>query len=368
MAVFEVDLNAFRKNVSVVNGILGESRKLMAVIKSDAYGLGLERILRESLSLGVDWFGVAHVEEIGMVRDIAGNNINVVFLAPADRDVVELAFEGRVIPIVGSFYEIELIKKIGKMKKDKIAKVHIGCDTGMGRLGFSYDEFFSAVKELSEIENVEIEGIFSHFSSADELDDDETNRQAEIFERCFSYAEGFLKRNLIKHIANSSAVFAYRDYLYDMARCGLSLYGASCGKVVFDGIFPVVSVRGKVCAVKKIAKGTSVSYGKTFTAERDMVIGIVDSGYGEGLNRALSSKGCVLVKGKRAPIIGRVTMDMTMIDLSFVESVFPGDEAVIIGKQGDDEISVNEVSSLCGTIPYEVFCSMGKMMKRVYRG
>ena len=179
--------------------------------------------------------------------------------------------------------------------------------------------------------------------------------------------EKVLGRKLIKHIANSSVVFRYPEAHFDLVRCGIAAYGArASSSVKFEGIGSVMTVKSKVLLVKKIRQGQSISYGRTYTASEDRKVALIDMGYGEGLSRSLSSQGHVLIRGKKVPILGRVTMDVTIVDVSSLPDVVPGDEAVIIGRQGNEVISVEEVASQAGTIPYEIFCVMGKILKKKY--
>ena len=366
MAVFEVNLSSLKNNIRYIKTLIGAGTELMAVVKSDAYGLGINKIVKKCMEEGVKSFGVSHLDEVEKVRKITNEDVKIYYLSPPNRDIFELAFEGKVIPIIGSFSDLHLLKNVSKRKSKKTAVVHFGIDTGMGRMGFSIDDYITAFEELRDLKNVKVSGLFSHFHSADEEKDNDTEEQIKIFSEITHKLENILGSKLVKHISNSAGVFSGKDCLFDMVRCGISLYGASSGGFAFKGIKRVVSVKSVIASVKKIPKGHGISYGKTFIAENDMIIGLIDTGYGEGFFRSLSSTADVLVKGQRARIVGRVTMDIIIADITNIKNVEAGDEVVIIGEQGNECITVEELSQKAGAIPYEFFCAMGKMMKRNY--
>ena len=188
------------------------------------------------------------------------------------------------------------------------------------------------------------------------------------FNNIVSKLEKSSGKKLLKHIANSSAVFRFPDSHMDIVRCGIGLYGASpYPHKLLPHILPVVSVKAKVLLIKNILKGQSISYGCTYTADEDKKVALIDIGYGKGFSRKLSSAGYMIINGKKAGVLGRVTMDITIVDVSNIKNVNPGDEAIIIGSQDEENITAENLASMLDTIPYEIFCTMGKMMTRVYR-
>jgi alanine racemase len=259
-------------------------------------------------------------------------------------------------------------EKAVEMKKR--AKIHIKVDTGMGRIGFALTE--DSIKEvlaISQLPNIEVEGIFTHFSKADEVDKTYTYEQISKFDEFVKKLELKGLHIKYKHAANSAGIIEYSEAHYNIVRAGIALYGLYPSQEVSTNkikLKPALSLISQVIFTKTVEKGTKISYGGIYTTKERSVIATVPVGYGDGFPRALSSKGRVLIRGQYAKIVGRVCMDQFMVDVTHIEGVCEGDEAVLIGKQGDNQITVEEIADIAGTINYEIVCQLGKRIPRVY--
>ncbi|MCK5708419.1 MAG: alanine racemase [Candidatus Aureabacteria bacterium] len=368
MPFMEIDLEKYRNNIDKILEKIIDKSQMMAVVKSDAYGLGIEKMSKIAFEKGIRWFGIADIDEAKILRNIFNDSINILRLLPCTIDEVESIIKYNVIPIVSSIEEISAFSKIG-IKNNKKVEIHLGVDTGMGRIGFLTNELTDMLERVSGLKGISIKGLFSHFPCADEKDESFTLLQLRIFNGISAEIEKKTGKKLIKHIANSSSVFRYEDSCLDLIRCGISMYGANPSSFLkLEGIKNIVSVKAKVILIKNLHKDSGVSYGRTFVAKEEKKIALIDIGYGKGFSRLFSSNGYVLIKGKKADILGRVTMDITAVDITDISNVKIGDEVVIIGSQGEEFINIDEYSSRMNTIPYEVFCVMGKILKRKYAG
>ncbi len=366
MPFVEIDLKQYQSNLRTILKIIGQKCELAVIVKSDAYGFGMEEISCAAYECGIRWFGIAVPEEAGTLRDIfRDKEINILLVSPFIPGQAQEILKHRTIPLISSLEEARALSSAASDQTK--TSVHLAIDTGMGRLGFHAEEIMTDMEALLACPGLSIDGLFSHCPSADEEEDPFTPSQWSRFKNLAEKIEQILGRKLIKHIANSSVVFRYPEAHFDLVRCGIATYGArASSSVKFEGIESVMTVKSKVLLVKKIRQGQSISYGRTYTASEDRKVALIDMGYGEGLSRSLSSQGYVLIREKKVPILGRVTMDVTIVDVSSLPDVVPGDEAVIIGRQGHEVISVEEVASQAGTIPYEIFCVMGKILKKKY--
>jgi alanine racemase len=245
--------------------------------------------------------------------------------------------------------------------------VHVEIDTGMTRGGVNEEDAVSFLKALAGLQGLEVEGIYTHFPSTHREDPEFTEDQIRRFSRII---EGLEKENLtypLRHTANSAAITQCPDSHFNMVRPGGMIYGMFPSPGMNGvGLCPVMSFKSRVVNVKDVRKGSTISYRRTYRLEKDSRVAAVAAGYGHGLSRALSNGGALLVRGRRAPIVGMVTMDVTLIDVSDLPEVKVGDEVTIFGRQGDQEISVYEIAERCGTISYEITCGIGKRVPRVY--
>jgi len=364
----EIDLSAIVHNVnSIQKKLKSKNTKIIAVVKTNAYGHGILKITETLLNQGINFFGVTSIDE-GLLLRQKKINASILILGslyPFNnfREVIEYNF----IPTISSIDGIKQLNEYSK-KFNKKTVFHLKIDTGMGRIGISPDSVNSFIESLYEYKNVVLGGIYTHFASADS-NKEYTEYQLNNFKKVISNLRRYGYSNVIIHTANSAALLKYPESYYDMVRPGLCIYGLlpfpKADK--FIDIRPALSWRTKVVFLKKVTTGKSISYGNTFITKKDSIIATIPVGYGDGYNRSLSNRAQVLIKGHRCRIVGRVTMDMTMIDVTELKNIRIGDEVILIGKSGNDMISVEEIASIVGTINYEIVCNIHTRVERVYK-
>lgn len=362
----EIDLGAFKHNFKEIKRKLKKGTSLLPVVKADGYGHGMEEIARASLSCGAKLLGVANIEE-GIFLRKKGITAPILILGsvyPLSNFTHILRYN--LTPAICSLQASQELSKIAQRRKKKV-KVHIKVDTGMGRIGVSAENAASLVKKVIQLPGIIIEGIFTHLAAADS-DYEFTMEQIRKFQSVIDE----LKRDNInikyKHAANSTAILRYSDAHFNLARPGISLYGLApfAGAEREIDLKQVMQLKTKIVFIKRVKKGTSVSYGRTWRAKRDSIIGTLPIGYADGYNRLLSNRGEVLIRGKRIPIVGRVCMDMCMVDITSLPDVKVGEEVVLIGSQGEEKITADEIAKLIGTISYEVVCGISKRVPRKF--
>lgn len=362
----EIDLGAVKNNINVIRRKLADHSKILMVIKANAYGHGLKEISKAVLENGVEWLGVTSITEALLLRKLHPS-ARIVILSAGMYAHSSLLVKHDLTPILCSRQMAELLNTAGQ-ELDKKVKVHIKIDTGMGRLGIWHENALDFIKYVSTLPYVQIEGICTHFASvsSSEIDMEFTRKQLNNF---ISVVEQAARDGIyipIRHIANSGAVLVFGDSYMDLVRVGISIYGLLPSPEFHSQIpiKPVLSLKSRVAYIKDITAGRTVSYGRTFTAVEKARIATIPIGYSNGYSRALSNKAKVLIKGKRAPVIGIVTMDQIMVDITNIPGVNAGDEVVLIGRQGDEEINATEVAAWAGTIAYEILCKLN--VPRVY--
>ncbi|MBE6840630.1 MAG: alanine racemase [Ruminococcus sp.] len=364
----EISLSDLRNNVNVINSMLGANTEIMAVVKADAYGHGEHQVSRCLWESGVRHFAVSNLDEAIEVRKSCPE-AEVLILGYTPPEYGQALADNNIIQgIVSSEYAYELAENTS----DNI-RCHIKIDTGMGRIGLKYDSPSECAEEiirLSECEKLSVEGVYTHFAVAD-CDDEEnieyTDRQEKyILDVYDELAEKGLKLRHL-HFANSATISYRNSERSTLARAGIIMYGLcpNYPMKIDNRLKSVMALKAVISHVKKVCKGECISYGRTFTAPRDMDIATVTIGYADGYSRLLSSKGEILVHGKRCRIVGRVCMDQLMIDVSEV-SAKAGDIVTLIGKDGDDEITADELAAICSTIGYEVVCGISKRVPRIF--
>lgn len=363
----EIDLNAVKNNIKEIRRITNPKSQIMAVVKANAYGHGAIEVSKVVLENGADRLAVARSTEAIELRDAGFNCPILVFGYNTKEEIEELSKHGVILTV----YSLEMAKEIQEIAKtlQKTAKIHIKVDTGMSRLGFIPNKkSVEEIKKISELKNIEIEGIYTHFADADNLDKTYTEMQ-------FSKFTGFLK-DLdefgidipIKHASNSAAIIDHPETHLNMVRPGIILYGLYPSELVHKeriNLKPVMSLKAIVTHVKDVSKGTKISYGCTFTAEKESKIASLPLGYADGFTRMLKG-GNVLIHGKKAPIVGRICMDQCMADVSNISDVKVGDEVVVFGVQNNEKMPIEELSNKLGTINYELVCMVSKRVPRVY--
>jgi len=352
----EVDLDALAHNVRALKGKVGKAR-LMAVVKANAYGHGAVGVSRAS-----DRLAVICIDEGEQLRQ-AGITAPVLVMGYVPLDQVDRVVELSLTPAICS-YQFALALAKAAARRNTRVPVHIKVDTGLNRYGLPPREAIALGHAVAAMPNLILEGLFTHFACADEADQTYTQQQF----RDFLAVAQQLPEVPIRHVANTAALLSLPETALDMVRPGLGLYG--CYPSPHQGnsltLRPVLSLKSLIVRLTPVAEGQGVSYGLTWRAKRPSLIALVMCGYGDGLPRALSNRGCVLIRGQRAPIVGRVCMDMCMADVTDIPDVAVGDEAVFIGRQGDEAIAVEEVADLCNTISYEIFCGITARVPRLY--
>ncbi len=369
----QIDLDAIKYNYISLRKKVPESSKIMGIVKADAYGHGVEKVSKQLSELGISAFGVSSLSEAEQLRRF-GIREPILILGYTPISLVSELYE---YDITQTVYESGYAEELSKSAKDRGVniKIHIKLDIGMGRLGFPAcdDGCINEIIKVSRLENIQIDGIFAHFPSADfdgDIDGSITNSQAELFlKRCNQLEEKGVKLP-IRHCCNSAGALTVgqNGCALDMVREGISLYGLSPSEKLRNALDlkPAMELKTVISMVKTIHKGDTVSYGRTFTADRDMKVATVCIGYADGYPRQLSGRGYMLVNGKKAPIIGRICMDQLILDVTGIEGVYRGMTVTVFGKDGDTFLSVDEVAKLCDTINYELICIVGKRIPRVF--
>ncbi len=360
----EVDLDLLRENCRRVKAWVKDS-KLLVAVKADAYGHGSVEVSRALLGCGVDMLGVASVDEGTELRR-AGIDIPILVLSPAGLDEVGQALDDHLLTSVSDFEYVQCLSEEAQ-RRCVTATVHIEIDTGMGRTGVISQEAVQFVRQVTAVDDIEVEGIFTHFASA-ESDLDFSREQLARFRQVLEGLEHEGIQIPLRHAANSAAILGLEGSFFNMVRPGLIIYGLYPSPSVKRSVAvsPVMSMKSRVMHLNRIARGQSVSYGRTFRASRSSLVATVSVGYGDGYPRSLSNCGSVLIRGRRAPIVGVVCMDLTMVDVTDLPEVKLGDEVVLIGSSDGERVTADEVAAQAGTISYEITTSIGPRVPRVF--
>lgn len=360
----EVNLDILRHNVLEIKKEIG-NRKILAVVKADAYGHGAITCAKNIDDL-VDFYGVATLDE---ALDLKSNFIEKPIL------VLGAIFDEKIADAINSqiritVYDVDLAIKLSQYSTliNKKCYIHIKLDTGMSRLGFrNSDDLFEYIKQIHSLPNIVVEGIFTHFANADEKDESLTLDQMEIFESVINECKANGISFPIVHCANSSGINCFPQSYNDMVRAGLIMYGYyPCEDMDKNiDVQPIITLKSHIISIKNIPKGTGVSYNWKYITDRDTKVAVVPVGYADGYPRSLTNKGYVLVNGKRSNIIGAVCMDQFVIDVTEID-VKVGDGVVLIGKDGEEEIRLVELSNISGKFIYEFICGLSKRIPRIY--
>ncbi|GAB2695180.1 alanine racemase [Paenibacillus thermoaerophilus] len=364
----EVSLDAIAHNVKAIKAGLRPSTRFMAVVKADGYGHGAVQIAKAALEAGADWLGVALLDEALQLR-AAGIDCPILVLGYMPPASVEAAVKHRIAITVFARDDLDtVIESAARLRQQ--ADVHLKADTGMTRLGVTdRDEALDLARTAASSPWVRLEGIFTHFASADSPDETYTRGQFRTFLAMIEHLERNGIRVPVKHCCNSAATLRFPEMHLGMVRVGISLYGLSpySGPVpVMPELLPAMRWKTRVASLKQVPAGQPIGYGCTYRPERPSLIATVPVGYADGLSRRLSNRGGVWIGGRHAPIVGRVCMDQTMVDVSAVPGVRTGDEAILFGCGEDGCLPVEEMASLLDTIHYELVCTVGKRVPRVY--
>ncbi|MFQ6091134.1 MAG: alanine racemase [bacterium] len=362
----EVDLKAIAENLAALRQKLGP-RKILGTIKANAYGHGMVEVARVLERAGVDMLGVSILDEAMDLRraQIATPILIMGTILPEE---AERAVELKVTVTLCSLEVAQALAQAGK-RFGRTIKAHVKIDTGMGRFGALRDDVIGYVTQLKSMEFIELEGIYTHFPVADEQGDEFTLGQIRQFNAIISELEGRGVYIPLQHAANSAAILNYPQSYFNLVRPGITLYGLYPSERVNRNLplKPALSWKARILTLKQVPRDWSISYGRTYVTPGERTIAIIPVGYADGFNRHLSNRGQVLVRGRRAPAVGAVCMDQFMVDVTDIPGVAIGDEVVLIGKQGDDEITADEVAHRLDTINYEVICSIASRVPRSYK-
>lgn len=362
-----IDLDYIEQNILEMKRNVGEKTAIAAVLKTDGYGHGAVPVAFTVKDL-VKAFAVATIDEgMNLRRHGLKNDIFILGFLPEDR--IEDAIMNDIRPAVFEYAMAEKInQKAEELKKN--AKIHIKVDTGMGRIGFQVnEESVRQTAEISRLPHIEIEGIFTHFASSDSEDKTMAHEQYEKFRWFIRKLEEQGVKIPVRHCDNSAGIIDIPEDSLDLVRAGIALYGMYPSDEVNKKsvlLKPALSMKSHIVYLKEVDAGQGISYGSTFVTTRKTKVATIPVGYGDGYQRNLSNCGSVLIRGKRAKIMGRVCMDQFMVDVTDIEGVSEGDEVTLIGKDGEECITVEELSALSGTFNYEFVCDIGKRVPRVY--
>lgn len=363
----KIDLDAVLHNIKEVKKQIENSVKVMAVIKADGYGHGATA-LGDFLKEEVDYYGVATIEEAIELREY-GIELPILILGyTSPNQYIELVENN----ITQTVYTLEMAKEMSKAGEicGKKAKIHIALDTGMTRIGFEANEAsILAIEDISTFPNLMVEGLFTHFACADEMDKSYSKLQIDRYDNFIVLLEERKIHIPIKHMCNSAGIMEFDHHRFEMVRAGIITYGLYPSEDVDKNIInlkPALEWKAHVVNVKTVDMGYGVSYGRTYVTKNKTKIATISIGYADGYPRALSSKARVLIHGKYAPIIGRICMDQMMIDVTHIDNVEIEDEVILVGKDGECIISVEELANMAGSFNYEFICGIGKRVPRVY--
>lgn len=364
----EVDLDLIAANIKEFRRYLPVNVKIMAVVKANAYGHGASEIAGVALDAGASMLGVASLEE-GLDLRQNGLDAPVLILGYTNAEQVSLLQGASLTPTVFSWSNAREMSRHACALGCNLG-FHFKVDTGMGRLGpANQSNALLLLERITALPGLKLEGVYTHFAAADEGERNFTGNQITLFGK---FLEAAGRRGLsipLRHAANTAGTIEFPEACLDMVRIGIGMYGYYPSSFVNRcrvRLQPAISLKSKIIFLKKVAAGTSVSYGRKYFAPRETVIATVPLGYGDGLSRNLSNNGYMLVRGQRVPIAGRVCMDMTMLDVGSLLEVREGDEVVAYGKQDREEISIDEVAAQLGTISYELLCNISPRVPRLY--
>ena len=364
----EINTDALIHNFKEIRRITNPNSKIMAIVKADAYGHGVLEVTQTLVECGANYLGVACADEGKQLRR-AGITLPILILGASHESELEDIINYSLMPSVFTFDFAELLSKTAQ-KLDKNIKIHIKVDTGMSRIGFIAgidDEALSEeIIKISQLPRIDVEGIFSHFSTSDEKDREYTHLQLDRF---LAVCDLLKTKNLhipIRHIANSAAIMEYPDAHLEMVRAGVILYGLYPSDEVDRNkidLIPVMTVKSSITMTKELPPMRGVSYGKTYITNQPTRIATIPIGYADGYTRLLSGKAKMIANGKPVPVIGRICMDQCMIDVTNVNTINTGDEVIVFGA---DTVTAEYLANLIGTINYEIVCMISKRVPRIY--
>jgi alanine racemase len=364
----EIDLSAIAHNTRALKDHLGPDVILCAVVKANAYGHGAEAVARTVLAHGAGRLAVARVEE-GMALREAGIAAPILVLGPLTRAQAPNVVAHGLTPTVNSLAVAQALAHAVHSTGQKVP-VHVKVDTGMARYGLLPHEVVAFVRHLAALPGLALEGLWTHFAAADEADKSYTRQQLAIYRQVLENVEATGLQVTVRHAANSAAMLDLPETHLDMVRCGITIYGLYPSRHVSRPVElrPAMTLKARVGRVRQLPAGVSVSYGRTYTTDRETRLVLVSVGYGDGYSRALSNRGHVLVGNLRAPIVGRVCMDLVVVDASGAPNVREGDEVVVFGSGYGGADTAGDLAEMLHTIPYEIVTAIAARVPRVYVG
>ena len=367
--VARVDLEALKANYRAILEHLRRERPtpapgLIGVVKANAYGHGAAQVGRALEDAGADLLACADIEEGATLR-AAGVRADILIFGALSVSDLDGLFDCRLTPTISSPGAARAVQAAAARYKQRV-RYHLKIDTGMNRLGFRFDNLRRSLPELLRSENLDLDAVFTHFATADDPASTLFDEQRQRFDRVLADLQTLGARPRFRHAANSAAVVRDPRVWFERVRPGLLLYGIVPPPLTSTiPLTPVMTLTSRITAVKGMRAGEVTGYGARFTATKPMTIAIVPAGYADGLDLRLAGRGCVLIRGRRAPIIGSVCMDMIMIDVTGLDAS-PGDEVVFIGHQDGDTIDAREMAATIGSIPWEIVCRVGTRIDRIY--
>jgi len=369
-----VDIRQAENNIRFFKEHYASDCKLMCVVKANAYGHGAKEICPAFERGGADWFAVSALQEAVELRK-SGSRLPVLILGYTSPEDASVLYQYQITQTIHS---LEYARELSaSLQEGERLPVHIKADTGMGRIGFDcvnrkIEELCGEIRQVKALSNLDAEGIFTHFSVADEFSEDCVSYSDQQALRFKELVEALKKQGILfqlKHCSNSAALLYKPGLQFDMVRLGIAAYGLSPNGAEYagmEGAKPLMEMKTMISQVKEIQAGTGISYGKTFVAQKPMRVATLCVGYADGFRRSPDASRYVLIHGQTAPLLGRVCMDQCIADVSHIPDVKMGDEAVLFGRSGDAFLSVDEVADMWGTINYEVICGISERVKRVY--
>ena len=364
--VGEVDLGALEFNYRQIKKRIPEDVKLLAVVKADAYGHGAIPVSLRLEKLGVEYLGVAIPEE-GVELRKGGVKTPILVLGGIFGGEVDQFFRFRLTPVIFRKDSLKILSREAERRRRKV-KVHLKVDTGMGRLGVPLNLWPDFLREVRRFPRIEAEGILSHFSMTDE-EKGFTQNQWRAFQGAVAIAQKLGISSRYLHMASSATLTTFPGYSARLVRPGIMLYG-SYPSPTFRTLIPlkpVMTLKTRIHFLKSVPPGTRISYGGTFSTKRESLIATLPIGYADGYSRHLSNQGEVLIHGKRAPVVGKVCMDFIMVDVTDIPRASVGDEVILMGRQGKEQITPEAIAEKINSISYEVLCSIGKRVPRIYK-
>jgi len=359
----EVNLRTLRENYVRLRAYT--KSEMMPIVKADAYGHGVIPVVKTLVACGAQRFGVALLEEALEIKAVFPE-LAILILGATELDQSDTLVKEDIIPAIFQFDQAQALSDAA-VKQNRTARLHIKIDSGMGRIGFRETDF-ADIMRIADLPNLSIEGIFTHFATSDQRDLSFAREQLKRFQSFYDKLKRAGLSIPIRHAANSAAIIQFPESHFELVRPGISLYGFAPSSQIGRnaGLEPVLSWKAKVSHVKMIKTGETVSYGRTFQAAYPTRVATIPVGYADGLRRALSNRGEMLIHGRRSTIIGRICMDQTMLEVTKIPGVKVGDIVTILGKDSHEQISATEMAEWIGTISYEVVCGISGRVPRIY--